>query len=283
MRAIGGAVGVNERTVRRDLAPAASAAPKRVTGLDGKSYPATRRAQGDNGDSDDSVLPDHSKSSVAAEPANGKRQTIRANAAKRRVETIVGTCRALSVSSPSAWREQSRLPLRDSHHTQGNPSLCVNRALARLTNLGRRSTVPATNRAGDASTSRPSATKGESSMRTHPSREVDVERFVRRSAVAMVLTSLADPPARSGLKPLVSIPSGGLLGELDEIVGDLADSLDAELWPTDYSLFTGERDRAMDRAHGLAGEILTTLAGNAKALRTLAKSLGHSTTLAEAA
>lgn len=46
-RAIGAALGANDRTVRRDLATAANAAvdqPERITGLDGKSRPATRPA-----------------------------------------------------------------------------------------------------------------------------------------------------------------------------------------------------------------------------------------------
>lgn len=41
-RAIGDVVGVDDRTVRRDLAGAANAAPAEVTGKDGKTYPPAR-------------------------------------------------------------------------------------------------------------------------------------------------------------------------------------------------------------------------------------------------
>jgi ATP-dependent DNA ligase len=47
LRAIAGAVGIDERTVRRDLAGAAPAAPERSVGKDGKSYPARRRTVDD--------------------------------------------------------------------------------------------------------------------------------------------------------------------------------------------------------------------------------------------
>jgi len=45
IRAIAGAVGVNEITVRRDLGGSTHVEPERVTGLDGKSYPARRASQ----------------------------------------------------------------------------------------------------------------------------------------------------------------------------------------------------------------------------------------------
>jgi len=42
LRAIAGAVGVDEKQVRRDLAGADMSAPATTTGLDGKSYPARK-------------------------------------------------------------------------------------------------------------------------------------------------------------------------------------------------------------------------------------------------
>jgi hypothetical protein len=44
LRAIGGALGVSATQVQRDLAGVTDVTPERVTGLDGKSYPASRPA-----------------------------------------------------------------------------------------------------------------------------------------------------------------------------------------------------------------------------------------------
>jgi SAM-dependent methyltransferase len=45
LRAIAGAVGVDDKTVRRDIAAADMSAPQTVRGADGKTYPATRPAR----------------------------------------------------------------------------------------------------------------------------------------------------------------------------------------------------------------------------------------------
>lgn len=78
-RAIAGALGVSDMTIRRDLEGATPVAPERTIGRDGKSYPARK-----------ATVP--KKLRVPDDGELTQRQKEHAGAQKRRLEEIIGAC-----------------------------------------------------------------------------------------------------------------------------------------------------------------------------------------------
>lgn len=101
LRAIAGAVGVDDKTVRNDIAGADMSAPAEVTGQDGKSYPATRAPR--------DRIDDGTKAEVARQLRAGSGQREIAQALGIGTATVHRIARDLKTGSgPGAFRSDKK-------------------------------------------------------------------------------------------------------------------------------------------------------------------------------